>query len=255
MSQTLLYSAGKFAGFRLFVSTHNHLKDKTTMTRANQLSSREQDVVNLLLEGKSNKLIASSLHISERTVEFHLKNIFAKYRVNSRVELVLALGKSTAKKLGDSTVAGGDELAENGDRPKSRNWVAHLREAVSIIGEELGMENLLNSKVNSEADSSTFFGAIRVCLAKYADFGGRAARPEFWWFALFVTLATSAIAYLSESLASVFLIATLLPLLAVGARRLHDIGKSGWWQMFLLVPVGGIVILGILWAQPTDQNL
>lgn len=225
------------------------------MTNSNRLSSREQDVVNLLLEGKSNKLIASSLHISERTVEFHLKNIFAKYRVNSRVELVLALGKSTAKKLGDSTVAGEEKLAENRDRPKSRNWVAHLREAVSIIGEELRMENLLNSKANSEADSSTFFGAIRVCLAKYADFNGRAARPEFWWFALFITLASAAFTYLSETLGSVFMIVTLLPLLAVGARRLRDIGKSGWWLLFLLVPVGGIILLGFLWAMPTDNTL
>jgi uncharacterized membrane protein YhaH (DUF805 family) len=45
----------------------------------------------------------------------------------------------------------------------------------------------------------------------------------------------------------------LLPLLAVGARRLRDIGKSPWWQLFLLVPVGGIVILGILWAQPENK--
>ena len=234
---------------------HNHPKEKTTMTRSNQLSKREQDVVNLLIEGNSNKLIASSLHISERTFEFHLKNIFTKYQVGSRMELVLKLGKSKPQKLGESTVAPGVELAENRDQPSSRNWVTPLREAVSIISKELGMENLLNSKANSEADSSTFFGAIRVCLAKYADFNGRAARSEFWWFALFVTLATSAMAYLSESLASVFLIAALLPLLAAGARRLHDIGKSGWWQLYLLIPVGGIVILGILWAQQTDKNL
>ena len=225
------------------------------MTRSIQLSNREQDVINLLLEGKSNKLIASSLHISERTVEFHLKNIFAKYQVGSRMELVLKLGKSTAKKLGESTVAGEAELAENGDRPSSRNWVAPLREAVSIIGKELGMENLLNSKANSEADSSTFFGAIRVCLAKYADFNGQATRPEFWWFALFIVLASAAFTYLSETLGSVFLIATLLPFLAVGARRLRDTGKSAWWLLLLLAPVGGLIAVGFLWAIPTDQNL
>lgn len=225
------------------------------MAQSPQLSNREQDVVNLLLEGKSNKLIASSLHISERTVEFHLKNIFDKYQVNSRVELVLKLGKSTGKKLGDSTVAGEGELTENRERPSSRDWVAPLREAVSIIGKELRMENMLNSKGNSEADSSTFFGAIRVCLAKYADFNGRATRSEFWWFALFVTLVTSALVYLSEALGSVFLIAMLLPFLAAGARRLYDMGKSGWWLLYMLVPVGGIVLLGYLWAMPTDEKL
>ena len=225
------------------------------MAQSPQLSNREQDVVNLLLEGKSNKLIASSLHISERTVEFHLKNIFDKYQVNSRVELVLKLGKSTGKKLGDPTVGGEGEPAENRERPSSGNWVAPLREAVSIIGKELRMENMLNSKANSEADSSTFFGAIRVCLAKYADFNGRATRSEFWWFALFVTLVTSALVYLCEALGSVFLIAMLLPFLAAGARRLYDMGKSGWWLLYMLVPVGGIVLLGYLWAMPTAEKL
>ena len=65
------------------------------MAQSNQLSSREQEVVKLLLEGKSNKLIASALGISDRTVEFHLKNIYAKYQVSSRMELVLKLGQST----------------------------------------------------------------------------------------------------------------------------------------------------------------
>jgi DNA-binding CsgD family transcriptional regulator len=220
------------------------------MTQSAQLSNREQDVVKLLLEGKSNKLIASSLHISERTVEFHLKNIFAKHQVGSRMELVLNLGKSTAEKLGDSTVAGMGEATENRDRP---NWVTSLREAVSMIGKELRMENTSSSNARNEADSTTFFGAIRVCFAKYAEFNGRATRSEFWWFALFVTLVASALVYLSEALGSVFLIAVLLPFLAVGARRLHDIGKSGWWQLFLLAPVGGFVILGVLWAMPTDD--
>ncbi len=95
-----------------------------------------------------------------------------------------------------------------------------------------------------------FSQAVTTCLRKYVDFSGRAGRPEFWWFALFITLVTSALTYLSETLGAVFLIAVLLPLLAAGARRLRDIGKSGWWLLYLLVPVGGIVILGFLWAQP-----
>ena len=68
------------------------------------------------------------------------------------------------------------------------------------------------------------------------------------WFALFVTLVSGALAYVSEAASSIFLIAVLLPLLAVGTRRLRDVGKSGWWMFYLLVPVGGLVILAWLWA-------
>ncbi len=231
------------------------------MAQSNQLSNRESEVVKLLLEGKSNKLIASALGISDRTVEFHLKNIYAKYQVSSRTELILKLGQSTgagkgetAENLGRSTVAGNGEITENGDQSNSRNWSTSLKEAVSRIGKELKMENAVNSNASSEGNTLTFFESIRVCLTKYAEFNGRASRSEFWWFALFITLVTSALVYLSEALSSIFLIAILLPLLAAGARRLHDTGKSGWWQLFLLAPVGGIILLGILWALPPTED-
>lgn len=100
----------------------------------------------------------------------------------------------------------------------------------------------------------TFQESILVCLRKYAEFNGRAARSEFWWFTAFVTLAATAFAAFSEAWSTAFLIAMLLPLLAVGARRLHDIGKSGWWLLFALVPVAGIVLLTILWAQPRTSQ-
>ena len=114
------------------------------------------------------------------------------------------------------------------------------------------MENLVNAR--ADADPATFFGAIRVCLTKYADFKGQAARAEFWWFALFVTLVTAALGYLSQEFASVFSVAMLLPFLAVGARRLRDIGKSAWWLLILLAPVGGLVALAFMWAMPTVQE-
>lgn len=227
------------------------------MAQSNQLSSREQEVVKLLLEGKSNKLIASALGISGSTVEFHLKNIYAKVQVSSRMELVLKLGQSTgagkrapAGDLWRSTVAGNGEITENGDQSNSRNWATSLRETVSLIGKELKMDSSLNSNASKEGNSVTFFESIRICFTKYAEFNGRASQSEFWWFMLFVTLVASALVYLSQSLSNIFLIAILLPLLAAGSRRLHDCGKSGWLQLYLLVPVGGIIMLGIWWAMP-----
>ncbi|MHB8132674.1 MAG: LuxR C-terminal-related transcriptional regulator [Anaerolineaceae bacterium] len=213
------------------------------MDPINGLSNREKDVVKLLMEGKSNKLIASALHITENTVEFHLKNIYSKLQVNSRTELII--------KLGNSVVADKKEIDETKERPGLWNWFTSMKETVSGISKELKMENVINGATNNEDVPMTFFESILVCFKKYAEFNGRASRLEFWWFALFITLVTSALVYISETLGSVFLIATLLPLLAVGTRRLRDTGKSGWWQLFLLVPVGGLVILGFLWAEPT----
>jgi len=120
------------------------------MAQFNQLSNREWEVVKLLLQGKSNKLIALSLGISDRTVEFHLKNIYAKFQVSSRIELILKLGNATGGletiKLGHSTVADNGEVSENRDRLNLRmNWATSLRATVSIIGKELEMKTFLNS--------------------------------------------------------------------------------------------------------------
>lgn len=216
-----------------------------------ELSNREREVVDLLRQGKSNKLIALALGISERTVEFHLKNIYAKYQVNTRLELVLRLEQED--KLGVSTVEETGETTENRNRSTSwMNWTANLKNTVSKIGREWKMDRVVNP---SGSTTVTFMDAIRICLAKYADFSGRASRAEFWWFFLFVLLVASALTLLHEVLGSIFLIAVLLPLLAVGTRRLRDSGKSGWWQLFLLVPVGGIVALGFLWAEPPVSEL
>jgi len=92
-----------------------------------------------------------------------------------------------------------------------------------------------------------FVTAIKTCFSKYADFNGRARRSEFWFFYLFnfiVGLALGCIPVIGW-IASV---ALLLPGFAVGARRLHDTGRSGWWQLLSLIPVIGTIVLIIWWA-------
>ena len=110
-----------------------------------KLSRRELEVINLLLQGKSNKLIALALGISDRTVEFHLKNVYAKYQVSSRMELVLKLGNTLgdeiSEKLGHSTVVPSGEKMENEDRLQSEtDWAASYKIAVYLIGRELTMK-------------------------------------------------------------------------------------------------------------------
>lgn len=94
--------------------------------------------------------------------------------------------------------------------------------------------------------------AVRTCLTKYAHFNGRAARPEFWWFMLAQFVVIVILDMVSRPLGGVFSLAMLVPSLAVGSRRLHDIGKTGWLQLLALIPIVGWAIL-IYWdAQPGD---
>ena len=95
----------------------------------------------------------------------------------------------------------------------------------------------------------TFQDSIRVCFSKYADFNGRAGRPEYWWFALFIVIASLAMSKLSAALGGVFSLAVLLPSIAAAARRLHDTNRSGWWQLIAVVPMVGIIVLVVFLAQ------
>ena len=95
----------------------------------------------------------------------------------------------------------------------------------------------------------TFQESIRVCMTKYADFNGTASRPEYWWFFLFLVLAGAVCSLIAPTLGSIFSLATLIPILAAGSRRLHETGRSGWMQLIGLIPVAGVIILIVLLAQ------
>ena len=145
------------------------------MAQFNQLSKREREVAKLLLQGKSNKLIALSLGISNSTVEFHLKNIYAKFQVNSRIELVLKLGNSTGKveieELGYSIVDGMEETTENRDGLNSpMNWATSFRDTVSIIGKELIMKILMKNP-SAFLPIAMSFAALATVLIYVAMFG------------------------------------------------------------------------------------
>ena len=93
---------------------------------------------------------------------------------------------------------------------------------------------------------------LRCVRDKYADFSGRAGRSEFWWFALASVLVQVVFSMLHLDLIGMLLsLALLIPSLAVGTRRLHDIGKSGWFQLIWLIPLVGWIFLVYLLAQPS----
>ena len=100
----------------------------------------------------------------------------------------------------------------------------------------------------------TFHESIRVCFAKYADFSGRATRSEYWWFVLFIILASLGISMISDVLGGTFGLATLLPSIAAATRRLHDTNRSGWWQLICLVPLIGWIVLIVFLAQDSKSE-
>ena len=97
-------------------------------------------------------------------------------------------------------------------------------------------------------------------LKNYVGFEGRARRTEYWMFVLFNMIASFVLNFIDTLthfqthiggqafgiLGLIYSLAVLLPSLAVAVRRLHDIGKSGWWLLIALIPVVGAIIL-IVW--------
>ena len=97
-----------------------------------------------------------------------------------------------------------------------------------------------------------FQTSIKTCFKKFSDFNGRASRSEFWYFYLFAILGYFISIFLALQMSFFFAIAIIfglilfVPALAVTARRLHDTGKSGWWQLTAYIPYIGIIASIIL---------
>lgn len=106
---------------------------------------------------------------------------------------------------------------------------------------------------------------LKVIRNHYLDFSGRARRRQYWLFMLInglitlilalpllaqtvtapdpATYSPSGIGLISLAASSLYSLATLLPSLAVAVRRLHDTGRSGWWYLLFLIPIGSLVLL------------
>ena len=96
--------------------------------------------------------------------------------------------------------------------------------------------------------------AVQRCLSKYVTFSGRAQRSEYWWFVLFAVLISVAAMILDNLLGLtpgidgdgpieiLVGLALILPSISVAVRRMHDLDRSGWWVLILLIPIVGLII-------------
>ena len=104
-----------------------------------------------------------------------------------------------------------------------------------------------------------------ICFKKYSTFKGRASRKEYWYFILFTSIVSLLTFFIDISIFrknpdgilfinAFFSMITFLPSIAAGCRRLHDVNRSGWWQLLYLTGIGGILLLIWKASKPEKTN-
>jgi uncharacterized membrane protein YhaH (DUF805 family) len=108
--------------------------------------------------------------------------------------------------------------------------------------------------------------SIKTCFNKYATFSGRASRSEYWFFVLFGILGgivaliidVMILGYSMESeftpIDTIFSVVLIIPATAAACRRLHDVNKSGWWQLIAITIIGIIPLMIWLSSEGTKKN-
>lgn len=100
----------------------------------------------------------------------------------------------------------------------------------------------------------TLRSALLSTYRNYAVFTGCATRAEYWYSILGLCLLSVALAIISEDLFTIFFLASIVPYIALAVRRMHDIGKSGWWLLINLIPSIGSIVFFILTLLPSRAS-
>jgi uncharacterized membrane protein YhaH (DUF805 family) len=116
-----------------------------------------------------------------------------------------------------------------------------------------------------------FATAVKSFWSNYTNFSGRARRSEYWFIQLFLVLTNLAVAAIDLALMNgdferfianggggivglIWILATIVPAVAVLIRRLHDTSRSGWWALMVLLPVAGAIVLLVFTLQDSDSG-
>ena len=124
--------------------------------------------------------------------------------------------------------------------------------AAGLMGDSLQSSDYNQTRVTRKENYMNWYLGV---LKKYAVFGGRARRKEYWYFFLFSTLISIVLSIIDSAtgafdvetglglLSGIYALAVLIPTIAVGVRRLHDTNRSGWWLLIGLIPIIGAIVL------------
>lgn len=115
--------------------------------------------------------------------------------------------------------------------------------------------------MNFDALKTNIEQAIRISLSRLTDFSGRSSRPEYWYLMLPIIVLMIVTNILDSlllggmpALSLIVALATLVPSLSAGVRRLHDTNRSGWWLLVALVPVVGAFVVVYFCCQPGTEG-
>lgn len=122
------------------------------------------------------------------------------------------------------------------------NGVTISMDSLNVLAKALDVDQK-ELVIKEDTQPSTPIEVIKKCFLEFANFKGKATRYEYWWFLLFMVLVLSIAYLIHERVYQIVSIIFLVPFLAVGSRRLNDAGQSVWWQLFLFVPFGQIIVL------------
>lgn len=141
------------------------------------------------------------------------------------------------------------------------DWLPFSRAAGQDSGAAMPPPSPVNDTEDpARPDANTFVGAIKDALARYVDFKTRSTRSQFWWWVLGYILVCIVAAMIDGTLGMgdsgpvglLVSLALLLPSIAISIRRLHDIGRTGWWLLLMFLPLIGSIVLLVFYCTKTQ---
>ena len=99
-----------------------------------------------------------------------------------------------------------------------------------------------------------FVDAMKLYFARFADFSGRSRRSEYWWATLGIMILGYVAGLILGDLSWIWSLVTIVPSTALCVRRLHDVGKSGWFYLWVLLPLAGAIILIVQFCKDSTAD-
>lgn len=169
---------------------------------------------------------------------------------------------ASGTEIAGSTAAGIPATGQN-TQTASSQYAVNYHNAIPHSPSNNGtpdFKSILQPDPNKSEAQYDYIDWCKKCLLNYVNFEGRARRKEFWAFQFgyivlgILSLILGNLFKLGDTLFILLILALLLPNLAVSVRRLHDVGRPGWWLLISFVPIIGYILLIIWFAKDGESQ-